>query len=238
MHDPARQPPTLLKMLEGVNSAMSLMGNICMHQQSGNAHETHRTGKGAARLTHVYNKTPVRFENEFAPPDRWPREAPDPDVEDGIRKWRPGLLKNDEFTYAFEPFKTVAGKHLVRWANHVLEQDHKDNTPQAKQSYKGGSLCIINPNVDLEDGKILALLHRSIPGVRIGIEKHAAKLARSSGGVGATSSRPGSRAAMKEAPPLEDLLNTHSSVERAKCILQEGRRLVRPPMARYVTCER
>ena len=241
LHDPARQPPTLLKMLEGVNVAISLMGNICMHQQSGNAHETHRNDKGAARLTHVYNKTPFRFESEFSSPDRWPREAPDPDVEDGIRKWRPGRLKNDEFTHAFEPFKTVAGKHLVRWANHVLEQNHQDNTPGAgaTASYEGGSLCIINPNVDLEDGKILAVLHRSTPGVRVGIEKHSAKLARGGGGGGAAAgSRPGSRAAaMKEAPPLAKLLDSYDNVHRAKCMLQEGRRFMRPPMARYVTCE-
>ncbi len=240
LHDPARQPPTLLKMLEGVNVAISLMGNICMHQQSGNAHETHRTGKGSARLTHVYNKTPFRFENEFASPDRWPREAPDPDVEDGIRKWRPGRLKNDEFTHAFEPFKTEAGKHLVRWANHVLEQNHQDSTSGSgdSASYEGGSLCIINPNVDLEDGKILAVLHRCTPDVRVGIEKHKTKLARGGGGgTAGGGSRPGSRAAMKESPPLVKLLNSYDKVHRAKCILQEGRRLVRPPMARYVTCE-
>ena len=237
LNDPARQPPTLLKMLDGVSIAISLMGNICMHQQTVNTHDIHRIGKGTARLSHAYNKQPVRFENEFAPADSWQQEAPDPDVEDGIRKWRPGLLKNDEFTHAFEPFKTVAGKHLVRWANHVLEQNHADigKTPGNETSYEAGSLCIINPNVDLEDGKILALLHRSTPCVKIGIEKQAAKIA-SRGGGGSTS-RPGSRAAGKLSPPLMQLLDGFDPVTRAKCILQEGRRLVRPPMARYVTCE-
>ena len=67
--------------------------------------------------------------------------------------------------------------------------------------------------------KILAVLHRCTPDVRVGIEKHKTKLARGGGGgTAGGGSRPGSRAAMKESPPLVKLLNSYDKVHRAKCI--------------------
>ncbi len=251
LHDPARQPPTLLKMLSGLNTSLSLIGNVCLHQQSGNAHEEHRTGRGAARLSHIFNKCPVRFpEGDFAPPLQHARDPPDVEIEDHIRTWRPGLLKNDEFTPAFEPWKTVAGKNLLRWVNHVLEHSQK--------GYEGGSLCLVNPNVDLEDGKILAVMHRGVPAVREGITRRAAKIAARGGSThsamgalvdgggggeskagGGGGSRPGTGGATSRGPPpdLDTLLETFTPVSRAKTILREMRRLVRPPMGRHVTSE-
>jgi hypothetical protein len=229
LNDPARQPPTLLKLLQGIMSSLSLVGNVAMHQQTQNAHEEHRLGKGSARLTHVFNKQPVKFDpkSEFAPPDRHEREPLDPEIEEGMLHWKPGQLKNDEFTHAFEPFKTDAGKCLVRWVNHILEKSSCE--------YPGYSL--INPNGDLENGKILAVLHRGCPGVKEAILKKQQKAAARGGGMGSRSgSRPGSRAD-DGFVELTELVDNYTEVARAKTFLKEMRKLLRPPVGRYCSCE-
>ena len=227
LHDPARQPPTLLKLLTGLNSALSLVGNVALHQQTQNAHEEHRIGKGTARLSHVFTKEPIKFgPGDFSPPIRHEHEPLDPDIEDAILRWTPGQLKNDEYTPAFEPFKTDAGKCLVRWANHMLER------PSCE--YPG--LALINPNGDLEDGKIFAVLHRGSPDVKEGIKRKQEKAA-ARGALGSKGgSRPGSRAGDGNID-LKEIVDNYSPVGRAKGVLVEMRKLLRPPMARYCSAE-
>jgi len=227
LHDPARQPPTLLKLLQGMSSALSLVGNVCLHQQASNVHEEHRVGKGTANLSHIYNRQPVKFKDDFSLPDRHDRDPLDPEIEDGILRWTPGQLKNDEYTPAFEPYKTDAGKCLVRWVNHILE---KPTCP-----IKG--MALINPALDLDDGKILAVLHRGCPAVKEGISKKQQRAA-SRGMTGASGgSRPGSRADDGSTIDLMELVDTYKQVPRAKVVLKEMRKLVRPPMGRYCTSE-
>ena len=226
LNDPARQPPTLLKLLTGLNSALSLVGNVAMHQQTQNAHEEHRLGKGTARLSHIFNKEPVKFETDFSLPDRHERAPLDNEIEEGMLKWTPGQLKNDEFTHAFEPFKTDAGKCLVRWVNHILEQ------PSCE--YPG--IALINPKEDLDDVRILSVLHRGCPGVKEAILKKQQKAA-ARGGMGSRSgSRPSSRAD-DGFVDLKELVDDYTQVSRSKTMLKEMRKLLRPPMGRYSSCE-
>ena len=233
LHDPARQPPTLLKLLQGMSSALSLAGNVCMHQQTSNAHEEHRVGKGTARLSHIFNREPVKFADDFALPDRHEHEPLDPDIEDAMLRWVPGQLKNDEYTPAFEPYKTDAGKCLIRWVNHRLEQ--------STCAIKG--MALINPaGGDLDDGKILTVLHRGCPCVQEGILKRQQKAAARGGMGSRTGSRSGSRPSSRAADEggaieLNELVNNYKQVPRAKIVLKEMRKLVRPPMGRYCTSE-
>lgn len=228
LNDPARQPPTLLKLLQGMSSALSLVGNICLHQQTSNAHEEHRIGKGTARLSHIYIRQPVKFSSDFSLPDRYDRDPLDPEIEQGMLRWTPGQLKNDEYTPAFEPYKTDAGKNLVRWANHILE----------KPSCNIQGMALINPALDLDDGKILAVIHRGCPAVKEGIVKRQQRAASRGGSLGSRGgSRPGSRADDGSTIELSELVEKYKKVPRAKTLLREMRKFVRPPMGRYCTAE-
>ena len=148
---------------------------------------------------------------EFAAPVRHPDESPVPEIDGEILKWRPGLLTNDEYTPAFEPFKTQTGKRLKRWANHVLETEY-NGSPRV-EGYKTNSMNIgSNPEDDLEDGSIFAVLHRSCPTVEMKFVTGC------------------------DPPTICELMSL-DGITRAKTIIREMTKNVQPNMCRHVTSE-
>ena len=201
---------------------MSCTGDLCVTQQGYNLREEQKRGPGTARLDRIFDKYPKRLANpsdEFSPYTRHVDHPPSKEIEDAIREWRPGLLKNDEYTPAFEPFLTVAGKRLLRWSNHMLE------TQNVGAGYIAGSMSLADPKTDLGDGRIFSVLHRACPSTRAALfERQDAK--RKAKGVDKKSTA--------LSPTLSELVSaesTYSEVKRAKVLCHELHLL---PMSRHV----
>ena len=217
LHDPARQPPILLIMLKGIYQAINIVGTTLMTQQENNGREEHRRGRYTARMSYIFPKIPIRTtvpmggkgKEEFAPPVCHVDEPPVDAIDGAILKWTPGQLTNDEYTPAFEPFNTSTGKRLKRWANHILETEYQNRA--RVDGYVTNSLKIgNNPEDDLEDGSIFAVLHRSTPNL--------------------------SMTCSQDPPSLTEIFDL-DKVTRAKRVIREMTKYVQPNMCRHVTSE-
>ena len=263
LHHPARQPMILLKMIQGLATALNVVGNTLHVQQTKNGQEEHRKGRYTARMSYIFHKIPLRLtlpmsggsssssggggsspfpdflQKEFCLPLRHSDDPPIDDIDGAILKWRPGLLTNDEYTPAFEPFKTSTGKRLKRWSNHVLETEYNDKKGPRVEGYRTNSFKIgSNPEDDLENGNIFTIMHRSCPSLKMTarIKKHEVSMVDTA------------HAVLHEAPSVvivTEVAKVHtvtellemSSVVRAKTILKEMHTNVQPNMCRHVTSE-
>jgi hypothetical protein len=159
---PARQPPTLEKVMKGLAKPFMILKKLLAEQTSEQIAETFRVGEDTLRLAPLYtwksskrdgatNLEAIRTaENVYDDESDY-----DDDKEEAIRKFKPGQLSSKEFSEAFYPFQTRPGQRSQRWANNLIRDDwiNEPDKPRGK---------LWRTNDDMRDVKNWKSITRSI----------------------------------------------------------------------------
>ena len=149
LHDPARQPPTLRKVILSLTSALKVGGDLAILQQSKNTTDYFRRDPDAFRLSTMHISQPAS--KEFEEPNYLKEVRAEEDIERTLLTWRPGQFNSIEKTPAFQPFETRDGMLLLQWVNFHLQRE------PAKKILKGKMLEVPD---DLTDSSIYIALNR------------------------------------------------------------------------------
>jgi len=149
LHDPARQPPTVRKIIVSLASALKIGGDIAILQQSKNTTDYFRRDPDAFRLSTMHITHPAT--KEFQDPDFLKEVRAEEDIERTLLSWRPGQFNSIEKTPAFQPFETRDGMLLLQWVNFHLGRE------PAKKILKNKLLEVPD---DLTDCSIYLALNR------------------------------------------------------------------------------
>ena len=162
LHDPARQPPTLKKLIIALTSSIKVAGDMALLHQTQNTLECFRKGPDVFRLStmHITNLP----KTEFVEPEFHKEVRAEEDVERTLLSWLPGQFNSVEKTPAFQPFETRDGMLLLQWVNYQLTREPtrsillKYGHVERGQKKKKGKLLEV-PD-DLTDCSIYMALNR------------------------------------------------------------------------------
>jgi len=159
---PARQPPSLEKVMKGLSKPFYILKKLLAEQTTEQIGETFRVGEDTLRLAPLYTWKSAKGgnamkldsirtnENEYDDESDY-----DDDKEQAIRNFLPGQLPSKEFSESFYPFQTRPGQRSQRWANNLIRDDWL-NTPDAAR----GTLW--KTNDDMKDVKNWKSIARSV----------------------------------------------------------------------------
>ena len=122
LNEPARQTPTLKKILKCFGSALRAVESALKSTTKDGIANIVVVGEENVRLAplHRYNSTTterLKF-NEFEAEDAY-----DENIEREIHFFRPGKLKSKEYTRAFDPFNTRSGRIIKRFVNFCIMEE-------------------------------------------------------------------------------------------------------------------
>ena len=121
---PARQPPTLRKLVNCISNTLKLFKAVHDPHIDDCAADVVLVGVHTMRFLPLYKWTSAKDKLTLLPNYECDKEDDfDPAIESAINKWAPGMLPGaEEFTHAFLPGNTRAGRRIQRWVAMLLKQ--------------------------------------------------------------------------------------------------------------------
>ena len=163
LHDPARQPPTLRKVIVALTSAVKVGGDMAMLACHQNSLDYFRKDADCYRLSTMHLN--ALSKSELTPHEYHKEVREEEDIEKELLSWVPGSYNSIEKTPAFQPFETRDGMLLLQWVNYQLRTEPARSILLALERIKHGKKKkaegkLLEVPDDLTDCSIYAALNR------------------------------------------------------------------------------